>query len=100
MLQRPGAITLALRLSFVLLLGEREIPPILRSALRFVPPSTFSAIVLPELFTHGGTLNLSVENTRLLAGALAVIVAWRTRNVLLTIAAGMGGLWLLQALFR
>ena len=31
------------------------------------------------------------------AGLLAAIVAWRTKNVLWTIAVGMAALWLLQA---
>jgi branched-subunit amino acid transport protein len=30
---------------------------------------------------------------------VAVLIAWRTRNVLLTIAAGMAALWVLQWLF-
>jgi len=45
----------------------------------------------------GGTLDLSLGNERLLAGLLAILVAWRTRNVLLAVAAGMIALWLLQA---
>ena len=33
---------------------------------------------------------------RLLAGVLAVVVAWRTKNVLLTIGVGMAALWVLM----
>jgi len=36
----------------------------------------------------------------LLAGLVAVLVAWRTRNVLLTVGVGMGVLWVLQWLAR
>ena len=32
-------------------------------------------------------------------GALAVLVAWRTKNVLFTIGVGMAGLLILQAIF-
>ena len=39
-------------------------------------------------------------NLRLPAGLLAALVAWRTRNVLLTITAGMVALWLMQWLVR
>ncbi|MBF8282806.1 MAG: Branched-chain amino acid transport, partial [Anaerolineales bacterium] len=45
-----------------------------------------------------GALDLSLGNARLLAGGLAMLVAWRTKNVLLTIAVGMGALWILQAI--
>jgi branched-subunit amino acid transport protein len=34
------------------------------------------------------------------AGLLAIAVAWRTRNALLTMLAGMGALLLLQALIH
>jgi branched-subunit amino acid transport protein len=44
-------------------------------------------------------LDLSPTNTRLLAGVIAVIVAWRSRNPLLTIASGMAALLLLNLLF-
>jgi branched-subunit amino acid transport protein len=57
-----------------------------------------SAIIFPELLMPGGTLDISWGNLRLFAGLAAALVAWRTRNVLLTIAVGMGVLYLLQAL--
>jgi len=49
------------------------------------------------LLLTGGALNLSLGNDRLLAGLVGLLVAWRTRNVLWTVAAGMVALWLLQA---
>jgi branched-subunit amino acid transport protein len=35
----------------------------------------------------------SLGNYRMWAGVVAAVVAWRSRNVLFTIAAGMGTLW-------
>jgi branched-subunit amino acid transport protein len=48
------------------------------------------------LFLPGGTLDLSLGNTRLLAGLIAILVAWFTRNTLITILAGMLALFLLK----
>ncbi len=95
-----GLVTFAIRLSLIALLGRFEVPPLISQALRFVPPAVLSAIVLPELLQPGGQLNLSLGNARLLAGLMAVLVAWRTRNVLLTVGAGMLALWLLQSLLK
>jgi branched-subunit amino acid transport protein len=95
-----GVVTYALRLSLIALLGRFEVPPLVSRGLRFVPPAVLSAIVLPALVQPDGPLNLSLGNARLLAGALAGLVAWRTRNVLLTVAAGMLGLWALQYLVK
>lgn len=91
-----GALTYAMRLSFILLMERLEVPRNLKRALYYVPPAVLSAIIFPELLMPGGTLNVSLGNPRLLAGALAVVVAWRTKNALLTILSGMAALWILQ----
>ena len=93
-----GVATFLLRLSFISVLGRIEIPDLVRRALRFVPPAVLTAIIFPELLIHEGTLNLSLSNDRLIAGLLAAVVAWRTKNVVLTILVGMLFLYLLQAL--
>ena len=92
-----GVLTFLTRLSFIALLGRFELPPLAARALRFVPPAVLSAIIFPELVLRGGELQLGWRNARLLAGLGAALVAWRTRNVFLTIAVGMAALWGLQA---
>ena len=92
-----GIVTYAIRLSLIVLIGRVDVPPLIQKALRFVPPAVLSAIIFPELLRPGGALDLSLGNARLLAGVLAAGVAWRTKNVLLTIAVGMVALWVLQA---
>lgn len=91
-----GLITYALRLGPILLMERIEISGTARQALRFVPAAVLSAIIFPELLMPGGALDISLGNERLLAGLLAAVVAWRTKNVLWTIAVGMAALWLLQ----
>ena len=93
-----GLITFGIRLSFIALFGRVEMPPALTRALRFVPPAVLSAIIAPALFAPDGALNLSLANNRLLAGVLAILVAWRSKNVVLTLVFGLIALWLFQAL--
>ena len=95
-----GLVTYGLRLSMIALMGRLEVPPLVSRGLRFVPPAVLSALILPELVQPSGALNLSLGNLRLVAGALAIVVAWRTRNVLLTVGLGMAGLWLLQSFVK
>jgi branched-subunit amino acid transport protein len=92
-----GLVTFAIRLSLIILLGRVEVPRLVTRALHFVPPAVLSAIIFPELLRPAGQLDLSLGNARLLAGALATVVAWRTKNVLLTIAVGMATLWVLNS---
>jgi len=93
-----GVITYAIRVSLFLLPEGAQLPERLLRALRYVPAAVLSAIIAPELLMPGGAFDLSLGNERLLAGLVAILVAWRTRNVLLTVIAGMGALWVLQAL--
>jgi branched-subunit amino acid transport protein len=93
-----GLLTYALRLSFIAFFGQKGIPSWLQRSLRYVPPAVLSAIIFPELLLPSGAVDLSLHNTRLLAGLLAAIVAWRTHSALLTILSGMVALLLLQTL--
>ena len=95
-----GLLTYATRLSFIFFVGEREIPLGLKQALKFVPPAVLTAIIFPELLLPNGQLDISLGNARLLAGFAAILVAWRTRNAVLTIVVGMLVLWVLQWLMR
>jgi branched-subunit amino acid transport protein len=91
-----GLVTYLIRLLPIAGLGRFEIPPLARRALRFVPPAVLTAIIVPELLLPADVLDLSLGNARLLAGLLAALVAWRTKNVVLTVAAGMGAMWIIQ----
>jgi branched-subunit amino acid transport protein len=91
-----GLITFGMRFSLIYLFGRFEVPETIRKALHYVPAAVLSAIIFPELFLPGGALDLSLGNTRLLAGLIAILVAWFTRNTLITILAGMLALFLLK----
>ncbi len=92
-----GLVTFGIRLVPIVLLGRFEIPVIVQRALRFVPPAVLTAIVVPELLYRNDQIDMSLTNARLLAGLIAIVVAWRTKNALITIGAGMIALWILQA---
>jgi branched-subunit amino acid transport protein len=94
-----GLITFLTRLSFISLMGKMKLSPRLRRALTYVPPAVLTAIIFPEVFLKDGELFLSPGNFRLGAGLLAALVAWRTRNVFLTLLVGMAALLALEALF-
>ncbi|MDQ3007602.1 MAG: AzlD domain-containing protein [Chloroflexota bacterium] len=91
-----GLITFGMRFSLIYLFGRFNVPDGLRKALHYVPPAVLSAIIFPELFIRNGTLDLSLDNDRLMAGLVAILVAWFTKSILFTILAGMLALFLLQ----
>jgi branched-subunit amino acid transport protein len=89
-------VTFSVRLSVIALLGDTQLPESLNRALRFVPPAALSAIIFPALFMPDDRFDVSLSNERLLAGAAAALIAWKSKNTLFSIAAGMVLLWLLQ----
>jgi branched-subunit amino acid transport protein len=91
-----GLITFGMRFSLIYLFGRFQVPETMRKALHYVPPAVLSAIIFPELFLRDGSLDVSMGNTRLLAGLVAVLVAWFSKNTLITIIAGMIALFMLQ----
>jgi branched-subunit amino acid transport protein len=93
-----GLLTFATRLSFIFLLNRIKVPDWFRRGLRFVPVAVLSAIILPELTIPNGSLFISWRNPQFLAGMVAILVAWRTKNVVLTIVAGLIALLIFQTL--
>lgn len=92
-----GVGTWLIRLSFLALLGRvQRVPPAVGRVLRLIPAAVLAALVLPALTHAPGEFDLATD--RFVAGAIAGVVAWRTKNVLATIAVGMVALWLLQAI--
>ena len=94
-----GLLTFGMRFFFIYLLGRFEVPEMMRRALRFVPPAVLSAIVVPELMIQSNQINVSLMNFRLVAGIVAILVAWKTKNTLLTILGGMLTLLILEFVF-
>lgn len=92
-----GLLTFLIRLSFIFLFDRVTVPVWFKRGLRFVPASVLSAIILIELFAPNGTLTLTWRNPQLLSGIVAMLVSWRTKNVILTLLAGIVVLLVMRA---
>jgi len=84
-----GLLTLATRLSFILLLEKWKPPEVFRRGLRYVPLAVLPALIFPEIFIHNNTIAIPLDFPRLAAALVAGLVAWRTKSILLTIGIGM-----------
>ena len=89
-------VTMGTRIPVLMMLSSRELPKGVFRALRYVPPAVLSAIIFPAVLMPGGELTLSWDHPPLIASIAAVLVAWRTRNLLLTIVVGMAALLALR----
>ncbi len=73
-----------------------DLPPLVERVLRQIPPAVLAALVLPQLVRPQGTLDL--WQPELLAGAIAAVVSWRTRNIAATLVTGMAVLLVMEQL--
>ena len=85
-------VTILNRTGLMLLSGHFTLPPWLQRALRYAPCAALAAISLPDLLTISGQLNVSLDNLRLYAGAIGLIVAVTLRSTILTLVIGMASL--------
>ena len=92
-------VTYLTRLSFTVILPSERFPDVFQRGLRFVPPTILAAIALPELIRPDGMVDISTGNPQLIAGFVAALVAWKTKNTWLTILVGMVVLWALTTIF-
>jgi branched-subunit amino acid transport protein len=92
-----GAGTFVARISFLGVAHRIADPPIaLQRILRMIPPAALAALVLPAFVRPGGQFDLT--QPRFVAGLVATVVAFWTKNVLVTLAVGMAVLIILDQL--
>lgn len=93
-----GLATFLIRGSFLFLFDRLgSVPPRVERLLRFVPSAVLAALVVPAVLAPRDTVTL-VGNDRLVAAAVAALIAWRTESILATIGTGLVALVVVQAL--
>lgn len=93
-----GVLTLATRLSFILILEKWEPPRLFQRSLRFVPLAVLCALIFPDLLIKNGVLLLPPDLPHVAGGLAACVVAWFSKNIFLTIGSGMLVFYLLRFL--
>ena len=91
-----GLGTYAMRVGLIVALSGRSLPPLVVRALRHVGPALLAALVVG--FAAGGSGGAQgLTGPEGAALAVAGAVAWWRRNLVLTLVAGMGVLWIAAA---
>ncbi|MGY9025580.1 MAG: AzlD domain-containing protein [Candidatus Pelagibacterales bacterium] len=92
-----GMITFSTRFSMFNKFIAQKMPAWIEAPLHYVPIAVLTAIIIPEILIVDGSINFSiVENLRIAAAGIAILVALVTRNVVATIASGLICLWVFQ----
>lgn len=73
----------------MLIVGRITLPDRLFRALRYVPVAVLTAIIVPEALVRDGQITWSFDNAYLYASLVSIVIAWRFKNLLLTISGGL-----------
>lgn len=92
-------VTFAARYSVIGLLGKFDLPKPIFRALKYVPPSVLTAIIVPSVLMPKGQIDLGYNNAYFYAWIFTAYVAWRSKNLLLTIVLGMAAFILWRLVF-
>jgi branched-subunit amino acid transport protein len=82
-------VTFGVRWPVLTVVGRIPLPQPVLDAMKFIPPAVLTAIILPAVLMPAGVIDISLDNAYLVAGVASALIAWRTRNLLLTIVLGM-----------
>jgi branched-subunit amino acid transport protein len=80
------------------ILTRLEIPKLVIDWLRYVPVAVLAALIVPGILTSERQVFVSLGNSYLVAAIPAFLVAWRTKNMMLTVTVGMAVVLVLQLL--
>jgi len=92
-----GLLNYLSRLSFIAVFARRTMPPLLARALKYVPAAMLTALIVPMIAADPAAGHALTFNPRIVAAAIAGVVAFYTRSSLWTMGTGMAALWVLQA---
>lgn len=95
-----GVVTLAARLSFILLPADARVPELLKRSLVYIAAAVLPALIMPDVLFRGQVGEHGFDPLRLIAAILAGMVAWWTRSIFATLATGLGMLLLLRYLLQ
>ncbi|MGE5587350.1 MAG: AzlD domain-containing protein [Clostridia bacterium] len=92
------AVTYLSRALPLVALSRKQMPLWLKTWLSYVAPAVLAALAAQGVLVAGGKLALGSENVYLIASVPTVIVAARTKSLLLPVVVGIGCVVVLRAL--
>jgi len=91
-------VTFATRFSCLALFRQTGMPDWLERWLKHIPAAILTALIAPALVLPKGQIDISLQNHYLLAGLVAALVAYKSRNIVVTLVLGMGTMLTLRFL--
>lgn len=89
-------VTYIPRMLPLVVLSKFELPSWFLRWLSYIPVAVLSALLVPGLFLKNNAIHIAFDNKALLAAIPCFLAAIKTKNLFLTVLAGIGTMLLLQ----
>ncbi|MFZ5943506.1 MAG: AzlD domain-containing protein [Bacillota bacterium] len=91
-----AVVTYLTRIGSLIILQYTGIPHWVEEWLKHVPTAILTALIIPSLILPKGYIDLSINNHYLVAGIVSAIIAYKSRNIIMTIGLGMATIFSLN----
>ena len=88
-----GILTYLTRMTMVTLVDGQILSTKLKQVLGYVPAAVFPAIIFPAVFLNESGILVNINDPKIIAATIAIIVGYFAKNVIATILAGLISYW-------
>ena len=90
-----GVLTYFSRMTMIALISREMFGDKIKAILEYVPSAVFPAIIFPGIFINDYGTFIDINDPKIFGALIAVIVGYFSKNIILTIIAGLISYWFL-----
>ena len=90
-----GLLTYFTRMAMIALVSREMLSERVKEVLAYVPSAVFPAIIFPAIFINDYGTFVEINDPKIFAAIIAIIVGYYSKNIILTILSGLISYWLL-----
>ena len=90
-----GLLTYFTRMTMIALVSREMLSERIKEVLAYVPSAVFPAIIFPAIFINDYGTFVEINDPKIFAAIIAIIVGYYSKNIILTILSGLISYWLL-----
>ena len=90
-----GILTYFTRMTMITLVNRDMLGDKIKAVLEYVPSAVFPAIIFPAIFINDYGLFVEINDPKIFAAIVAVIVGYFSKNIIATISSGLVSYWFL-----
>ena len=90
-----GILTYFTRMTMIALVSRDMLGDRIKDVLAYVPSAVFPAIIFPAIFINDYGSFIEMNDPKIFAAIIAIIVGYFSRNVIATILSGLISYWII-----